>query len=80
MNRNEFLETLPHETVCGSCGTVLGDLDWAVSPFEKTPEWVGVCIVRCRCGWVRMAAAGSSDDAHEHAQSIRSKVMRSIGK
>lgn len=78
MIETEFRATLPDATECGSCRKALDGLEWAASPYHG--EWMGICIVRCDCGWTKIAAAGSSDDAHKTAQSIRSRLMRSIGK
>jgi len=79
MGETEFRATLPTSFVC-KCGSVADGLDWRVARFDRT-EWMGVCVASCRtCPWVHVAAAGTSDAAHEDAQRLRSLLLRTVGK
>lgn len=84
MTEEEFRGTLDASTKCPGCGTeiCLTHMDWKVAPFHpEKGEWIGVCFVQCpNCPWKKAAAAGSSERAHVAAQSIRSKVLKAIGK
>lgn len=79
MLESEFRETLPVSFPC-KCGSVSDGLHWHVARFDAV-HWLAVCVVSCRsCPWVHVAAAGSSDDAHFEAQSVRSSLLKAIGK
>lgn len=78
MDKLEFLDSLPVETDCVSCGAILTNLQWQIAPYGD--QWLGVCLMRCDCSWFKCAAAGSDDASHAQAQAMRSKLLRSIGK
>lgn len=75
MTMNEFVQDLPSETKCDCCSRKIVGLDWGVGPFGKQ-EWMGICIVRCSsCAWCKIAAAGSSNEAHHRAQMMRLELI-----
>lgn len=78
MTEIEFIETLPPSTECGVCGVAL-DAEWSVAPYDE--DWIAVGFAQCeKCSWLKVAAAGSTDQAHTVAQGIRSRLLREIGK
>ena len=79
MKLEDFTKDLPDQTECDRCSQKLGPLDWAVGRFGAR-DWMGMCIVRCaKCNWTRVAAAGSSEDAHKRAQSMRWDLVAALG-
>nr|CRY96428.1 hypothetical protein [uncultured prokaryote] len=75
MEKNDFLSELPTETVCGCCGVTIPKLDWAIGKFNSR-DWMGLCIVQCEsCKWVKVAAAGTSNEAHHRAQMMRWELI-----
>jgi hypothetical protein len=79
MNRQEFLEDLPNSTDCSACQDKIEIREWATMASDDG-GWVGLCVVKCKCGWFKVAAAGSTDKAHKQAQEMRSRLLRTIGK
>lgn len=78
MTESEFRGTLPASTECGVCGASL-DAEWSVAPYDH--DWIAVGFAECKkCAWLKVAAAGSTDQAHGVAQGIRSRLLREIGK
>jgi len=78
MTEDEFRSDLPTATSCDGCGAMLGGIAWNVVPF--TPgQWCGVGLTKCEaCQLVRVAAAGSNDNAHDYARSVRARFIASI--
>lgn len=80
MKLEEFMGDLPRHTNCDRCGVEMPALDWSVGRFG-TLDFVGLCIVRCeQCVWMKIAAAGSSHQAHHRAQMIRTGLLVRMGK
>lgn len=75
MKIEEFRKELPTETTCDVCGTQITDLNWAYSRFGSS-DWMAVCLVKCSpCSRVKVAAAGTSHEAHHRAQMIRLELV-----
>ena len=74
MTELEFRETLPHSTECMLCGADL-DAQWSVAAYDQ--ECIAVGFAKCeKCSWLRIAAAGPTEQAHEVAQRITSRLAR----
>ena len=79
MDEKVFRDTLPEEFIC-KCGAIINALHWYVARFDRA-DWMGVCVSSCgSCPWVHVAAAGSSDAAHQESQKLRSQLLKRIGK
>lgn len=79
MEIEEFMKDLPEDTECDRCRRKISDLEWAVKAFG-TGEWLGLCVVKCaKCDWVKIAAAGSSHEAHHRAQMVRAELIATMG-
>jgi hypothetical protein len=79
MNRQEFIDDLPNSTDCVICHENIEVDEWGTMA-AKDGGWIGLCVVKCKCGWVKVAAAGSTEKAHKQAQQMRSEYLRTIGK
>jgi hypothetical protein len=80
MDMEEFTSDLPSDTECDRCGAKITGLDWHVGRYN-TMEWMAVCIAQCgKCKCARVAAAGSSEDAHKEAQKLRAKLLYEMNK
>lgn len=78
MEQEEFTRDLPLETKCDRCGSVIAALDWGVGRFGAG-EWMALCVVQCaKCKRMKVAAAGSSYEAHHRAQMMRTQLLASI--
>jgi hypothetical protein len=78
LKEQQFRNDLPLMTACDRCGAVLTGISWNVGRFAPH-EWFGIGIVKCEpCDWVKVAAAGSSEVAHQYARSVRLKFIRSL--
>ena len=78
MKESTFRKSLPVVTFCDRCGAVLSKIAWTVDRFGAR-QWFAIGISKCEaCSWVRMAAAGSDQEAHAFAQLVRQKFMASI--
>lgn len=78
MSMDEFVQTLPDKTECLYCHRVIDSLDWAVG--RAYDGFMGICIVKCgHCNWLKIAAAGSNEDAHREAQSMRARLIKMTG-
>jgi len=43
-------------------------------------DWMAITVVKCdRCRWMKIAAAGTSDEAHREAQNMRLKLVVMMG-
>jgi len=79
MEMEEFTQYLPLYTNCDRCGVKIFELDWAVGRFGAG-HWMGLCVVKCeRCSRVKVAAAGSSYEAHHRAQMMRTDLLVRMG-
>ena len=79
MEMQEFTRYLPQDTECDRCGRVIPALDWGVGRFGAG-EWMGLCVVKCsKCSRVKVAAGGSSGEAHHRAQMMRTELLAKIG-
>lgn len=79
IEKEEFIRDLPNETKCDRCGSVVPALDWGVGRFGAG-EWMAVCVVQCKhCNRMKVAAAGSSYEAHHRAQMMRTELLAMIG-
>lgn len=79
MKMEDFTKDLPDETKCDRCSRKLSSLNWAIGRFGAS-DWMGMCIVKCtKCSWTRVAAAGSSEDAHKRAQMMRWDLIAALG-
>lgn len=79
MGQAEFVKTLPEVTDCAYCHRLITGLDWGVGPY-KSQGFMGICIVKCaHCKWVKIAAAGSTLEAHQEAQRMRQKLIGITG-
>jgi hypothetical protein len=79
MKMEEFTRDLPDETKCDRCGAIVPALDWGVGRFGMR-DWMGICVVRCaKCSRMKVAAAGSSAEAHHRAQMMRTELLAQIG-
>lgn len=75
----EFTRDLPDDTKCDRCGSVIPALDWAVGRFG-IGDWMGLCVVKCeKCSRMKVAAAGSSGEAHHRAQMMRTELLVKMG-
>lgn len=78
MNEQQFRDDLPPMTACDRCGAVLTGIAWNVARFGPA-QWFAIGIAKCEpCEWVKVAAAGSTEVAHEYARSIRLKFISSL--
>lgn len=78
MNKVQFLDTLTSSMSCQSCGKTLRTPNWLIEQFGEG-EWSALNLVTCSgCGYNHLAAAGSSDRAHRHAQNMRSDFFEKI--
>lgn len=78
LKEQEFRNDLPSVTVCDKCGAYITLLSWTVSKFGPA-EWSAIGIAKCEpCSWVKVAAAGSDELAHEYARHIRLKFVKSL--
>lgn len=78
MDIEEFAQDLPTNTKCDKCRKEIPDLDWGVSRFGIR-DWMGMCVARCaQCRWVKVAAAGSSHEAHHRAQMMRWELVAGL--
>lgn len=77
MTETEFRETLPCSTACTLCGAGL-DGYWSVSRYGH--DWIAIGLAKCeKCSWLKVAAAGSTEQAHTIAQGIRSRLVKGLG-
>lgn len=75
MEMEEFTRDLPTDTSCDQCGKVVRGLEWGVGRFGAR-DWMGVCVVKCeKCRRIKVAAAGSSNEAHHRAQMMRWQLV-----
>lgn len=75
VQKSDFVKDLPTETDCGCCSVTIPKLEWAIGKFGAT-DWMGLCVVRCAvCKWFKVAAAGSSHEAHHRAQMMRWELI-----
>jgi hypothetical protein len=80
MKIEEFTGDLPTYTNCDRCSVKISVLDWSVGKFGAS-DFIGLCIVKCEeCMRVKIAAAGSSHQAHHRAQMIRTELLVRMGK
>lgn len=78
MEMGEFTRDLPEVTECDKCAKRISGLEWYVGRFGAG-DWMGLCIVRCvACGRSKVAAAGSSHEAHHRAQMMRWQLLASL--
>ena len=78
MDMEEFTRYLPTDTECDKCRRKIPGLEWGVGRFGAH-DWMGMCIVRCaKCGRMKVAAAGSSHEAHHRAQMMRLELLGSL--
>lgn len=78
MEIEEFMKDLPEETKCDCCGKAITDLNWGLAKFGRG-DWLGLCIVKCQpCNRVHVAAAGSSEQAHQRATQMRFELVARI--
>lgn len=78
MEQQEFTQDLPTETECDRCRRKILGLEWGIGRFGAL-EWMGICIVKCvKCSRVRVAAAGSTSEAHHRAQMMRWELVGSL--
>lgn len=78
MKIEDFMKDLPTETQCCCCSGKITGLEWGVGRFGAR-DWMGICVVRCaQCSWVKVAAAGTSHEAHHRAQMMRLELMMKI--
>lgn len=78
MKIEEFIKDLPTETDCCCCSRKISNLDWGVGKFSPG-NWMGICVVRCaQCNWFKVAAAGTSHEAHHRAQMMRLELLMKI--
>jgi hypothetical protein len=74
-----FRDNLPISCTC-RCGLVVSWLDWHVAQFDADALFA-VCVVGCpSCAAVHVAAAGSNEEAYQHAQHMRFQLLRMVGK
>lgn len=79
MKMEEFTCDLPTDTECDRCRTKIPALEWGVGRFGAH-DWMGICVVKCNaCNWVKVAAAGSSHEAHHRAQMMRWELVVKLG-
>jgi len=75
----DFVKTLPEQTECVYCHRPIRKLNWGVGPFGAS-AFMGVCIVKCEyCHWGKIAAAGSTTEAHQEAQKMRARLIEMTG-
>lgn len=80
MNMQEFESELPKFTFCDECGTMITCLSWSVNRYGQR-DWYGLGVAKCEpCSRFRIAAAGSSEQAHEHARQRRLDFFNNIPK
>lgn len=78
MREEEFRDELPLVTFCDACGAQLGGIAWNVAQFGRG-QWFGLGIAKCEpCSRVKVAAAGSTETAHQYAKSVRAKFVGSM--
>lgn len=78
MKEATFRESLPVVTFCDRCGAVLSNIAWKVDRLGAA-KWFAIGISKCEaCQCVRVAAAGSTEDAHALAKTIRLKFLASM--
>lgn len=78
MEMEEFTRDLPDETKCDRCGVTVPALDWGVGRFGAR-DWMGLCVVKCaKCNRMKVAAAGSSNEAHHQAQMMRMELLSQL--
>lgn len=78
MEMEEFTRDLPTDTACDRCGKTISDLEWGVGRFGAR-DWMGMCVVRCaKCSRMKVAAAGSSHEAHHRAQMMRWELLGAL--
>lgn len=79
MQIEEFISDLPAHTNCDRCGVKIPSLDWSVGRFGDA-DFIALCIVKCdKCMRMKIAAAGSSRQAHHRAQMIRTELLVRMG-
>nr|CRY96432.1 hypothetical protein [uncultured prokaryote] len=79
MEMEEFIRDLPLDTKCDRCGLKISGLDWGVGRFGAG-EWMALCVVKCdKCSRMKVAAAGSSHEAHHRAQMMRTELLLRMG-
>jgi len=75
----DFTKDLPEETRCECCQKLIPALDWGIGRCGPS-EWMGICVVKCvKCNWVKIAAAGSDEQAHKQASYLRLKLIVQMG-
>jgi ribosomal protein S14 len=79
ITENEFRKSLPDSTECDVCGRGLPVREWMLGRFGVR-QWCGLGVAKCEgCSVVRVAAAGSDDEAHAYARATRLQFLKSIG-
>lgn len=79
MEREQFLNDLPLQVTCECCRRSLPVGDWGMGRYGAS-DWMAIAVVKCdRCSWMKIAAAGSSEDAHREAQYTRLKLVVMMG-
>lgn len=78
MEMEEFTRDLPAVTKCDRCAKEISGLEWGVGRFGAR-DWMGMCVVRCaKCSRMKVAAAGSSYEAHHRAQMMRWELLGAL--
>jgi len=75
----QFLADLPSTVVCESCLRTSVNVEWRVSSVRDL-EWFAVGFAKCeRCSWLKIAAAGTTDQAKSQADQVRVRFMVALG-
>lgn len=74
----DFVSTLPEQIDCPYCHRMVPGLEWSVG--RAYSGFMGICIAKCEhCKRVKIAAAGSDEQAHQEAQSMRARLIAMTG-